>query len=64
MSVGTTILGLIPLMRMTGTGASVMKRIAAPIIGGLITSTIHTQVVIPSIYALLRQPETARLKTP
>jgi Cu(I)/Ag(I) efflux system membrane protein CusA/SilA len=64
MSVGTTILGLIPLMWMTGTGASVMKRMAAPMIGGLISSTILTLVVIPAIYALLRQRETARLKTP
>jgi Cu(I)/Ag(I) efflux system membrane protein CusA/SilA len=51
-------------MWMTGTGASVMKRMAAPMIGGLISSTILTLVVIPAIYALLSQRETARLKTP
>jgi Cu(I)/Ag(I) efflux system membrane protein CusA/SilA len=57
MSVGTTILGLVPLMWMTGTGASVMKRMAAPMIGGLVSSTLLTLIVIPAIYALLRRRE-------
>ncbi len=55
MTVGTTILGLLPIMWSAGTGADVMKRIAAPMVGGLITSTILTLVVIPAIYAIWRE---------
>lgn len=54
MTVSTTILGLLPIMWSTGTGADVMKRIAAPMVGGMITSTILTLVVIPAIYAVWR----------
>jgi len=46
------IMGLFPIMWSHGTGADVMKRIAAPMIGGMVTSTILTLVVIPVIYAL------------
>jgi Cu(I)/Ag(I) efflux system membrane protein CusA/SilA len=52
MTVGTTLLGLLPLMWSTGTGADMIKRIAAPMVGGLITSTILTLLIIPVIYAL------------
>ena len=52
MTVLSTTLGLLPLMWSLGTGADVMKRIAAPMVGGLITSTILTLVIIPVIYSL------------
>jgi copper/silver efflux system protein len=52
MTVMTMILGLLPLLWSHGAGADVMKRIAAPMIGGLITSTILTLVIIPAIYAI------------
>lgn len=52
MTVATTILGLLPLMWSTGTGADMIKRIAAPMVGGLITSTVLTLLIIPVIYAL------------
>lgn len=52
MTVVTMILGLLPLLWSHGAGADVMKRIAAPMIGGLITSTILTLVIIPAIYAI------------
>jgi Cu(I)/Ag(I) efflux system membrane protein CusA/SilA len=52
MTVMTMILGLLPLLWSHGTGADVMKRIAAPMIGGLVTSTILTLVIIPAIYAI------------
>ena len=52
MTVTTTILALLPLMWSTGTGADMIKRIAAPMVGGLITSTILTLLIIPVIYAL------------
>jgi len=55
MSVGTTILGLVPLMWMTGAGASVMKRMAAPMIGGLVSSTFLTLIVIPAIVVLIHR---------
>jgi hypothetical protein len=46
-----------------GTGADVMKRIAAPMVGGMVTSTVLTLVVIPAIYLLWRRRELARLET-
>jgi len=55
MTVMTTILGLLPIMWATGAGAGPMKRMAAPMIGGLVTSTIHTLVLIPVYYALYKQ---------
>jgi Cu(I)/Ag(I) efflux system membrane protein CusA/SilA len=54
MTVTTTIMGLLPIMWGHGTGSQVMKRIAAPMVGGLITSTVLTLVVIPVIYYLWR----------
>jgi Cu(I)/Ag(I) efflux system membrane protein CusA/SilA len=52
MTVMAMIMGLLPLMWSHGTGADVMKRIAAPMVGGLITSTILTLVIIPAIYGI------------
>jgi Cu(I)/Ag(I) efflux system membrane protein CusA/SilA len=47
--------GLAPILWSHGTGADVMKRIAAPMVGGMITSTILTLVVIPAIYLIWRR---------
>ena len=57
MTVMTTIIALMPLMLagMDETGAQVMKRIAAPLVGGLITSTILTLVIIPAVYGLVME---------
>ncbi|MEK6223884.1 MAG: CusA/CzcA family heavy metal efflux RND transporter [Thermodesulfobacteriales bacterium] len=52
MTVMSTTLGLLPLMWSLGTGADMMKRIAAPMVGGLITSTVLTLVIIPVVYSL------------
>jgi copper/silver efflux system protein len=60
MTVGTTILGLLPILWATGTGASVTKRIAAPLVGGMVSSTLLTLVVIPAAYALWREWELRR----
>src|SRR5213083_1377510 len=60
MTVSAIIGGLLPIMWTTGTGADVMKRIAAPMIGGMVTSTILTLLVIPVIYALWRGREVNR----
>lgn len=54
MTVTAIIAGLLPIMWSYGTGADMMKRIAAPMIGGMVTSTILTLAVIPAIYALWR----------
>lgn len=52
MTVATTTIGLLPIMFGTETGSNIMKRIAAPMVGGLISSTILTLLIIPAIYLL------------
>jgi len=54
MTVSVILAGLIPIMFSTGTGADVMKRIAAPMVGGVITSTILELIIYPAIYILWR----------
>jgi Cu(I)/Ag(I) efflux system membrane protein CusA/SilA len=46
--------GLLPITWTTGTGADVMKRIAAPMLGGMLSSTVLTLLVIPVLYAFWR----------
>ncbi len=53
MTVGTTMIGLVPLLWAQGTGADVMKRIAAPMVGGLISSAFLTLEIIPVVYTVL-----------
>jgi len=60
MTVLTIILALSPILWSTGTGADVMKRIAAPMVGGMVSSTVLTLVVLPAIYLLWRRWEVAR----
>ncbi|MBA3579370.1 MAG: efflux RND transporter permease subunit [Gemmatimonadaceae bacterium] len=55
MTVTAIMAGLLPIMWSAGAGADVMKRIAAPMIGGMVTSTVLTLVVIPAIYSLWRE---------
>jgi copper/silver efflux system protein len=57
MTVATTTLGLLPIMFGSATGTRVMKRIAAPMVGGLISSTILTLIILPAIYLLYKQWE-------
>ncbi|MBI1818111.1 MAG: efflux RND transporter permease subunit [Deltaproteobacteria bacterium] len=52
MTVGVMFMGLLPIMWSTGTGADVMKRIAAPMVGGIFTSFVMELVVYPAIYAI------------
>jgi Cu(I)/Ag(I) efflux system membrane protein CusA/SilA len=54
MTVAAIMAGLLPIMWSHGTGAEVMQRIAVPMIGGMVSSTILTLVVIPAIYALVK----------
>ncbi|MFA6972039.1 MAG: CusA/CzcA family heavy metal efflux RND transporter [Gallionella sp.] len=55
MTVVAIMAGLLPILWGTGTGSEVMRRIAAPMVGGMISSAILTLLVIPVIYALLKQ---------
>jgi Cu(I)/Ag(I) efflux system membrane protein CusA/SilA len=57
MTVGTMLVGLLPLLWATGSGADVMKRIAAPMVGGLITSAFLTLEIIPVVYTYWRQEQ-------
>ena len=50
----TTALGLLPIMWSTGTGADVMKRIAAPMVGGVVTTAVVVLLVFPAVYCIWR----------
>ncbi|HEY7244026.1 MAG TPA: CusA/CzcA family heavy metal efflux RND transporter [Xanthobacteraceae bacterium] len=54
MTVAAIMAGLLPIMWSHGTGAEVMQRIAVPMIGGMVSSTLLTLIVIPSIYAIVK----------
>jgi Cu(I)/Ag(I) efflux system membrane protein CusA/SilA len=54
MTVAAIMAGLLPIMWSHGTGAEVMQRIAVPMIGGMVSSTLLTLVVIPSVYAAVK----------
>jgi Cu(I)/Ag(I) efflux system membrane protein CusA/SilA len=67
MTVACAFFGLVPIMWSTGTGADVMKRIAAPMIGGLATSFLMELLVYPAIYLLWRRrelPDAAPVRSP
>ena len=54
MTVCAIMAGLLPIMWSHGTGAEVMQRIAVPMIGGMVSSTLLTLIVIPAIYAVVK----------
>jgi Cu(I)/Ag(I) efflux system membrane protein CusA/SilA len=60
MTVWAIMAGLLPILWATGTGSEVMKRIAVPMVGGMISSTVLTLLVIPAIYALVKGQGLAR----
>lgn len=62
MTVVAIMAGLLPILWGTGTGSEVMSRIAAPMVGGMVSSTILTLAVIPAIYALVKQWRLSRGK--
>ena len=55
MTVMTTMIGLLPVLWGTGTGADVMKRIAAPMVGGLVSSFFLELTVYPAIFAIWKR---------
>ena len=57
MTVIVDILGLLPVLLATGTGSDVMKPITIPFVFGLITSTLFVLIVLPVLYALVRENE-------
>jgi len=63
MTVTAIMAGLLPIMWSTGTGSEVMRRIAAPMVGGMVSSTVLTLIVIPVIYALVKRRQLARIVT-
>jgi Cu(I)/Ag(I) efflux system membrane protein CusA/SilA len=54
MTVTAIMAGLLPILWSTGTGSELMQRIAVPMIGGMVSSTVLTLIVIPAIYALVK----------
>jgi Cu(I)/Ag(I) efflux system membrane protein CusA/SilA len=54
MTVVAIMAGLLPIMWSTGTGSEIMQRIAVPMIGGMVSSTLLTLIVIPAIFALVK----------
>jgi len=64
MTVTAITAGLLPILWGHGTGASIMKRIAAPMVGGMVSSTILTLVVIPALYSLWREWQMHRAGLP
>ena len=62
MTVMAIMAGLVPILWSDGAGADVMKRIAAPMVGGMVTSTLLTLIVIPAIYSLWKEREVSRAR--
>ena len=62
MTVTAIMAGLLPILWSQGTGADVMKRIAAPMVGGMLTSTVLTLAVIPVVYSLWKEGTLSRTK--
>jgi Cu(I)/Ag(I) efflux system membrane protein CusA/SilA len=60
MTVSVILAGLVPIMFSTGTGADVMKRIAAPMVGGVVTSTILELIIYPAIYVIWKERDLKR----
>ncbi len=59
MTVCAIMAGLLPILWSVGTGSEVMRRIAVPMVGGMISSTLLTLLVIPTIYALVKSRQTS-----
>jgi Cu(I)/Ag(I) efflux system membrane protein CusA/SilA len=64
MTVAVILAGLFPIMWGTGTGSEVMQRIAAPMVGGMITAPLLSMFVVPVIYLLMRRPKHTKTAKP
>ena len=63
MTVATTVAGLLPILWSTSTGSEVMRPLAAPVLGGMVSSFLHILIVTPVLFAWLRERE-MKLTTP
>ena len=63
MTASVIIAGLLPIMLGSGTGSEVMQRIAAPMVGGMLTAPLLSMLVIPAAYRLLRRRELVRKRS-
>ena len=61
MTVTAIMAGLLPILWSSGTGSEVMRRIAMPMVGGMVSSTILTLLVIPAIYVLVKRWQLSRM---
>jgi Cu(I)/Ag(I) efflux system membrane protein CusA/SilA len=61
MTVSTVVAGLLPIMWSTSVGAEVMKPLATPVLGGMVSSLLHVLVVTPVIFFWIRERELARM---
>src|SRR5207248_3698984 len=61
MTVTAIMAGLLPILWSSGTGSELMRRIAVPMVGGMVSSTILTLLVIPAIYALVKRWQLSRI---
>ncbi len=57
MTVATIVAGLLPILWATGTGSEVMQRIAAPMVGGMLSAPLLSMLVVPAAYRLMRRPK-------
>ena len=64
MTVVAIMAGLLPILWSTGAGSEVMQRIAVPMIGGMVSSTVLTLVVIPAVYGLVKGWRLPQAKVP
>jgi len=64
MTVATTVAGLLPIMWSTSTGSEVMRPLATPVIGGMVSSFAHILIVTPVLFAWLREREMTRAQRP
>ncbi|MBP6057653.1 MAG: efflux RND transporter permease subunit [Nitrosomonas sp.] len=55
MTIAGSVVGLLPVMLSTGTGSEVMRRIAAPMVGGMVSATILTLIIFPAVYAVVKE---------
>jgi Cu(I)/Ag(I) efflux system membrane protein CusA/SilA len=63
MTVSTVVAGLLPIMWSTHTGAEVMKPLATPVLGGMVSSLLHVLIVTPVIFTWLRERELSNAAT-
>jgi Cu(I)/Ag(I) efflux system membrane protein CusA/SilA len=64
MTVATIVVGLLPIMFGGGTGSEVMQRIAAPMVGGMVSATLLTLALIPAVYLLWQRRRLLRGNVP